>query len=641
VIQFAAGGDTAGAMGTSGALNNRPLNNRVDTIMGDVINSSPGVIEYNLSDVKTSLPKTLKDALNATTGVTNRFRLLLVGTNQGWLHAFGEISNITNITDPADSTKTVEKVSGAVDELWAFMPTDFLANLDYITQAGNSHQFMVDGTPSIYFLDLPPTTGGLGNGVLDWGSGGNVATTKERAIAVIGLRKGGRSYYALDIHDPFNPTLKWSLVPDEAAYFPQSRIASGGPDLATVQSILKTWGFSTCTPGLGRIMFNGVLRDAVFLGGGFSVPEVEANFPDSSGNATPLGRSVIALDVYTGEVLAAVDMSGTTAGPMASGIVPFEFILNSGMAQRAYFLDYKGGLWDWAKQAVSSTAPYVNYRTDSSELTDWSVRKVAQDGTGKNALYSTLPAPFRVGAFPGMGYAGGPSPATVGIAMISGDRNNPLDFSYTSTTRPSAHRLTVIFDRQDHKAWDSSDAAITDSSLLNVYSGNTSLQIGDPLITAGTQTYYLAPHDASGTATTPYLGYYRSLPATASGFTPKGINSPLVVAGSLFYSYFGPEAADPCTGGSGKTYANLICDVLNPIVADARTNVSCTSGTQFTWTGVASDFVTIGTYGVLQAGVVPAVNPGSGQSLTTIELQTILGNRLERFPKVRTWRTVH
>jgi hypothetical protein len=56
---------------------------------------------------------------------------------------------------------------------------------------------------------------------------------------------------------------------------------------------------------------------------------------------------------------------------------------------------------------------------------------------------------------------------------------------------------------------------------------------------------------------------------------------------------------------------------------------------------VASDFVTIGTHGVLQAGVVPAINPAPGQSLTTLQLQTILGNRLERFPKVRTWRTIH
>ncbi len=653
VIQFAAGGDTTGAMDTSLNPNGRPVANR-STIMGDIINSSPGVLEYNFADVQATgnLTTTLNSAISSTSGVVNRFRLLLVGTNQGWLHAFGEVSNLTQVPDPANASQQVTKVSAAVDELWAFMPTDFLAKLDYITQAGNSHQFMVDGTPSIYFLDLPPSSGGSGNGVLDIGS--SPATTQERAIAIIGLRKGGRSYYALDIHDPFHPALKWALVPDEASNFPASRIASGcTAPLSTVRSILANWGFSSCTPGLGRIMFNGVLRDAVFLGGGFSRPEIEVNFPDSiTGNPTPLGRSVIALDVYTGEVLAAVDMTGT-AGPITAGLVPFEFFLNSGMAQRSYFLDYNGGLWSWGLQAVASAGAYSNYRTDSSDVSSWSVRKVAQDGSGKNALYSTLPAPFRVGNFPGQGKSGAPTPAVVGVAMISGDRNNPLDLSYTATNKPTQHRLTVVFDRQDHKAWDSMDAAITDGSLLSAGTwvapatvtspptNPTSLQAGDPLITPGAQTYYLAPHDALGNYTTPMLGYFCSLPIAANGFISKGINSPLVVAGALFYSYFTPQTADPCSGGSGSTFADLICDALNPIALDSRTTVSCRSGNQFTWSGVASDFVTIGTQGVLQAGVVPAVNPLPGQSLTTIQLQTILGNRLEKYPKVRTWRTIH
>ena len=633
VIQFAAGGETSLTLDAQG----RPTTNRV-TIMGDIINSSPGVLEYAFNDVKSNLPSTLTGTISTAAGTTNRFRLLLVGTNQGWLHAFGEVTNVTKIQAPSPNAGQ-EKVNGSVDELWSFMPTDFLSNLNHINVPTNPHRFMVDGTPSIYFLDLPASSGGVGNSVLDIGS--DPTKTQERAIAIIGLRKGGRSYYALDIHDPFNPTLKWSLVPDEAAYFPSSRIETGGPELSIVRTILKNWGYSTCTPGLGRIVFNGILRDVVFLGGGFSTPQVEERFLDSAGDPTPLGRSIIALDVYTGKVLAAVDMTGSSAGPIAAGLVPFEFLLNSGMAQRSYFLDYKGGLWSWGKQAVSTVAPYVDYRLDSSNLEEWSVRKVAQDTSGKNALYSTLPAPFRVGNFQGRGKSGAPSPAAVGIAMMSGDRNNPLDYSYVNSTRPTQHRLTVVLDRQDHKSWDSSDSAITESSLLDAYPGSSSIQAGDPLITPGAGGYYLAPHDGSGNYSTPKLGYYRYLPAATEGFVAKGINAPLVVAGALFYSYFAPEAADPCIGGTGKTYANLICDAMNPIVADSRTTVSCRSGTQFTWTGVASDFVTIGTQGVLQAGVVPAVNPAPGQSLTTIQLQTILGNRLERFPKVRTWRTIH
>ena len=113
----------------------------------------------------------------------NRFRLILVGDNQGWIHGFGEVTK--TIPDPNGDGKSL--VTGAVDELWAFMPTDFLANLNYITQTSNTHRFMADGSPSIYFLDLPASGNGPGNGVVD-------ASGSDRAIAVIGLGKGGRSY---------------------------------------------------------------------------------------------------------------------------------------------------------------------------------------------------------------------------------------------------------------------------------------------------------------------------------------------------------------------------------------------------------------------------------------------------------------
>lgn len=642
VIQFASGGDIYGTMDVQG----RPLKNRA-SMMGDVIDSAPAVLEYNWADVQPYLTP----ALAAVGG--NRFRLIIVGTNQGWLHAFGEVTRIDQVLDSTGTYQSVTK--GAIDELWSYMPTDFLAHLDSLTTATNPHRFMVDGSPIIYHLDLPISTGGSGNGVQD------VAT--ERAIVLFGLRKGGRSYYAVDIHDPFNPSLKWSLVPDEASTFPGSRVTSGGPPLATIQSVISKMGFSTCTPALGRIMFGrqfdsnglpisgtGRVRDAVFLGGGLSVPEVETNFA-----GVKLGRSVLALDVYTGEVLAAADL-GAAAGPVNTGLVPFEFFLNSGMAQRAYFLDYFGGLWAWGSGKTSAAAPYTLNRIDSSDLDRWTLdgipgstqglRKVAQD-TSLNpitqsvkpyALYSTLPAPFRVGNFPGIAsFSGDSPPAAVGVAMISGDRNNPLDYSTGYVTVPSKFRLTVVFDRQDSKAWGLDTAGIQDSDLKDFTSQNSPTSND---IQPGSSTYYLAPSNGSQ----PKFGYFVNLPGTAGGYIPKGITEPMVVAGSLFYSYFNPLSADPCSGGSGETSTNLICDVMKPIINDTRTNVACQSGTKFVWAGVASSFMALGTRGVMQAGVISTgvtPPPSSGSSATTLQLQTMLGRQQERYPKVRTWRTIH
>jgi hypothetical protein len=56
---------------------------------------------------------------------------------------------------------------------------------------------------------------------------------------------------------------------------------------------------------------------------------------------------------------------------------------------------------------------------------------------------------------------------------------------------------------------------------------------------------------------------------------------------------------------------------------------------------VASELVAIGPQGILQAGTMAVANLTPGQSATTLQLQTILGNRQQRFPKVRTWRTIH
>jgi len=686
VIQWAMGGDTTNLDSSGIAKTNRP------NIMGDIVNSSPAVLEYQFSDVSSSLTP----ALSGVGG--SRFRLVLVGTNQGFLHAFGEVVKQDNAVSGNTSTPIITK--GAVDELWSFMPTDFLGYLDQLTVTSNPHRFLTDGAPVIYHLDLPPASGGPADGIQQVTS----SPGPERALVIFGLGKGGRSYYALDIHNPYTPTLKWSLVPGEAMLNDASGASvlgarilprPGAPTVATVQNVVRNMGFSTCTPSVARITLTDssglpVVRDAVFFGGGFSVPEIEANFLDANSKPTPMGRSILALDAYTGQILAAVDLTALTTadpsgnamppGPVVRGLVPFEFILNSGMAQRAYFLDYWGGLWSWGSQKTDTNSvipttttpnPTYKYRIDSSDLAAWTVdgsatsspgiRLVAKDLSGSavalsnytvtqryysEALYSTLPAPFRVGEFPGKSFnATGPVPATVGIAIESGDKNNPLDYAYTAAVpKPGHHRLSVVFDRQDSAAWGASANPIaispTSTAVFNAFPSGVSYQFGNGIITPGNASYYLAPTPSSGTK----FGYYVNFPDadTATGLVPKALNPPLVVAGSLFWSYFGPTAADPCTGGSGFTHSNLICDVLNPIVKDTRTNMACLSNTdKFVPVGVASDFMALGTRGAIQIGTKMVVNPAAGASKTALTATTIGGKSSNQYPKARVWRTVH
>ena len=115
----------------------------------------------------------------------------------------------------------------------------------------------------------------------------------------------------------------------------------------------------------------------------------------------------------------------------------------------------------------------------------------------------------------------------------------------------------------------------------------------------------------------------------------------MVVANSLFYTYFSPVAYDPCTGGSGFSYSKLVTDVKNPIAGDARTDISLASGTKDTWSGVASDYISVGTRSVLQGGTVAVAAPPAGASATTPEIHSTPGASANRYPKPRVWRTVY
>jgi Tfp pilus tip-associated adhesin PilY1 len=130
-------------------------------ILGDVIHSEPKLLDY----------------VNASTGVMDH-RYIVVGANDGMLHVFDDETG---------------------DEIFAFIPGDLLPRLQEFSSA-STHVHMVDGpiqivrtSEKVYFEE---------------------EVSYYRKIMVFGERRGGRSYWALDITDP-NPlhwTVKWSIT---------------------------------------------------------------------------------------------------------------------------------------------------------------------------------------------------------------------------------------------------------------------------------------------------------------------------------------------------------------------------------------------------------------------------------------------
>jgi type IV pilus assembly protein PilY1 len=132
-------------------------------ILGDIIHSEPRIIDY--LDTDGSL----------------LYRFIAVASNDGMLHVFTDFEcTLSAETYPAGS------------EVFAFVPADLLPRLQEF--ASTDHVYMVDGACN--YFRAQTQTGGYYDKTL-----------------VFGERRGGRSYWALDVTnpDPINWTVKWHI----------------------------------------------------------------------------------------------------------------------------------------------------------------------------------------------------------------------------------------------------------------------------------------------------------------------------------------------------------------------------------------------------------------------------------------------
>ena len=102
---------------------------------------------------------------------------------------------ILDETDPDIDTLNDETSHGT--EKWAFIPPDQLHWLKDLVE-GLNHQHYVDSSPKAYFHDVDH------DGLIDTADGDNV-------ILKCGERKGGTSYFELDVTNPFSPRYLWRI----------------------------------------------------------------------------------------------------------------------------------------------------------------------------------------------------------------------------------------------------------------------------------------------------------------------------------------------------------------------------------------------------------------------------------------------
>jgi len=275
-------------------------------VFGDPLHSKPIVINYGgLSEADQDIR-------------------VIVGTNTGILHMFD---------DNGDT----------VDETWAFMPEEFFSNISALRESSTSTNkvYGIDGSVSSYIYDA--NNDGVING-------------SDKAWIFFGLRRGGDSYYAIDVSNPSAPSLMWKIDSSTAGF----------------SELGQTWSQPKVT--FSKINMSGNnAKPVLVFGAGYSTGKDSAGV----GTADYSGRGMYMLDAETGNILWSLTPDTTPAFPGTDSIPSKIEVLDSdsdGLIDRLYAGDTGGNVWRVDMPGIATS--------------DWTVVKLASlgsDAAGDNA----------------------------------------------------------------------------------------------------------------------------------------------------------------------------------------------------------------------------------------------------------------
>lgn len=424
--------------------------------------------------------------------------VLYFTTNQGFLHAI-DVTGPTMVGDPAGGS-----------EIFAFMPLEMIGTM--AAQRADS----VAGS-YIYGLDGPLTLH-----LEDTNANGKVDAPGDRAFIYFGMRRGGSTYYAVDVTAPASPRLAW-------------KIDAGQPGF---ERLGQSW--SSMTPA--RISDGGTLRRVLIFGGGYDAAkqDVQNNARDPNGDS--VGMGVYIVDAETGALLnsfgaddpvtPSVDFQVNVPGMKYSmpADIRVEDSNANGIADRLYMVDLGGQIWraDIAEgasiSAASTVAPYL--------LADFSGAAVNDN---RRFFY---PPSVAIAARNGQ-------PATV-LAVGSGYRAHPLNTAIDD-------KFFVLFDTETVLGAPATTPAPLSLGSLYDATLNT-LQTA----TGSTRTTELASLAAS-------TGWFMDLPDDQ-----KVLVEARIFDFKVFFNTFSSGVADPCdfTKGINHFYAVEMVDATGAIEAD-------------------------------------------------------------------------
>ena len=246
-------------------------------VFGDPLHSKPVVINYGNGQI-----------------------YVVIGTNHGVLHMFKD-----------------DETANTIDEVWAFMPKEFIENINPLRQN-------LDTSTKVYGID------GLITAHITDNNGDGEVNEGDKVWLFFGYRRGGNSYYAMDITDPSAPKVMWT-------------IEGGSGDFVELG---QTWSQP-------KIIFSqlnvddSTAKPTLIFGGGYDTIKDSYDIGGQVG-ADSKGKAIFMVDAETGALIWSLSPSGDTNFSGSDSIPSSIATLDSdgdGFTDRLYAGDTGGNVW--------------------------------------------------------------------------------------------------------------------------------------------------------------------------------------------------------------------------------------------------------------------------------------------------------
>lgn len=451
--------------------------------MGDPLHSQPAAVVYGGTSADPDV-------------------VVYTATNDGYLHAI----------NGADGS-----------ELWSFIPRELLDNLTrlYFDPGSKYKQYGLDGNVVPVVKDVDR------DGIIEQADG-------DFVYIVFGMRRGGGTYYAMDVTSKTSPSLMWT------ADFPEA-------------------GESWSTPVVARMDIDTVAQNAdkavIVIGGGYDTVHDSAEHPE---NPDAVGAGIHILDLVSGAQLwragmdIGADLRLDEPGREMDRAIPNEVrvidLSGDGLADRMYATDLGGQIWRF--DITNGNAP-------GALVAGGVIAQLGAEGLATptdadtRRFYNAPDVSLITDDLQQRRY--------IAISVGSGYREHPFDL--TASDRFFSIRDKNVFNQLSQLSYDT-QTIITDADLVEV-SGTT-------------QTVITSNDD----------GWKFTLPDNE-----KVLADSLTFDDQIFFVAFTPDsnAAATCSAGKGTNFLYRMSavngdpivpniDTLNPLLADDERRTTLQQG---------------------------------------------------------------